>query len=130
MLHLMCYLIYEERRNIMNGNKLKTLRENNGMLQKQLADYLEISPSTIGMYEQERREPDNNILKKIDNFFGVSTDYLLDNDITNNKNETIVREKETLKKALITTGYMKEEEELSDEKLKRLMKFIKIIKIL
>lgn len=112
----------------MNGNKLKNLRERNGLLQKQLGDIIGIAPSTIGMYEQERREPDNYTLKKIANYFKVSIDYLLDNDNDNNINEKELKEKETLKKALINAGYMKQDEDLSDEDLNRIIEFIKVNK--
>lgn len=56
---------------------LKELRKNKGWTQQQLAKILSISPSTIGMYEQGRREPDNATLLKIAALFNISTDYLL-----------------------------------------------------
>lgn len=109
----------------MNGNKLKNMREKQGLLQKQLGDSLGISASTIGMYEQNRREPDNLTLKKIANFFGVSTDYLLDNENDKYINEKEFKEKEILKKALIDNDFMKSNEDLTDEELKRLLEFVK-----
>ena len=107
----------------MNGNKLRELREKRGILQKQLAISVGVSTSTIGMYEQSRREPDNNTLKKIANYFGVSTDYLLDNENSNIKNKS--KDKEVLKNVLIENGYMNKGEDLSDEELKNLMEFVK-----
>ena len=59
------------------GNKIKNLRNKRNLTQKQLATKLNISASTIGMYEQNRREPDNKTLVKLSQFFYVSTDYLL-----------------------------------------------------
>ena len=59
---------------------LKELRERKQLTQSELSKLLGISPSTIGMYEQGRREPDNETLKKIAVLFGVSTDYLLGNE--------------------------------------------------
>lgn len=56
---------------------LRELRKGKGWTQQQLARALSISPSTIGMYEQGRREPDNATLLKIATLFNVSTDYLL-----------------------------------------------------
>ena len=109
----------------MNGTKLRFLREQKGLLQKDLAIDLKISTSAIGMYEQGRREPDNTTLKKIANYFNVSTDYLLDNARPISKNEEQLKEKEILKKLLIENGYMKNDEDLSDEELKKLMEFIK-----
>ena len=47
------------------------------MTQLQLADKLGISPSAVGMYEQNRREPDSRILNKLCAIFGVSGDYFI-----------------------------------------------------
>ena len=59
------------------GDKLKFLRIKSGLTQSQLAEKLNISPSTIGMYEQGRREPDNKTLIKLCNILDTSVDYLL-----------------------------------------------------
>lgn len=59
------------------GNRLKALRIQRGLTQAQLAVRLNISPSTVGMYEQGRREPDNGTLTKICRELNVSLDYLL-----------------------------------------------------
>ena len=56
---------------------LKELRAQKGITQTDLAKSLGVSASTIGMYEQGRREPDNETLIAIANFFRVTTDYLL-----------------------------------------------------
>ena len=61
-------------------NKLRTLRKDRGLTQSELGKALGVSPSTIGMYEQGRREPDKDALLAIANFFNVTTDYLLGND--------------------------------------------------
>ena len=56
---------------------LKMLRKQVGLTQANLAKKLKISPSTIGMYEQGRREPDSEMLVKIAELFNVSVDYLI-----------------------------------------------------
>lgn len=104
----------------MNGNKLRKIRENKGLLQKEVADALKISASTIGMYEQNRREPDNETLKKIANYFNVSTDYLLDNIPKKSEEEEI----EILRQLLIKNNIMKENEDLTNKELDKLMKFV------
>ena len=63
------------------GERLRSLRTDINMTQKELANKLSISPSTIGMYEQNRRVPDAEMLSKIASLFGVTTDYLLGNKI-------------------------------------------------
>jgi transcriptional regulator with XRE-family HTH domain len=59
------------------GERLKSLREDKDLLQKDIAKAIGISDRTIGMYEQERREPDIETLKKLADYFDVSLDYLL-----------------------------------------------------
>lgn len=61
----------------MLGNRIKKLREEKGLKQEELAKILLVSPSAIGMYEINKREPNNEITIKMANFFNVSTDYLL-----------------------------------------------------
>ena len=61
----------------MLGEKIRKLRGNN-MTQRELAKRLGISPSAVGMYEQNRREPDLDTLKKIADLFDVTLDSLLD----------------------------------------------------
>lgn len=67
------------------GEQLRTLRNSQKMTQKELADMLGISPSTIGMYEQNRRIPDIKTLTQIASIFEVSLDTLLTNNIEQNK---------------------------------------------
>jgi len=64
----------------MFGDKLKLLRRKSNLTQSKLAEILEISSSTIGMYEQNRRDPDTSMLSKIADYFNVSVDYLLDRE--------------------------------------------------
>ena len=66
---------------MFNANKLSYLKKKKKMSQEQLANKLNISPSTVGMYETAKRQPDNEMVTKIANLFNVSTDYLLDNDL-------------------------------------------------
>lgn len=61
----------------MFGDILRKLREEAGMSQEQLGSVLGVSKSTIGMYEQGKREPKNAVLKKIALVFNVTVDYLL-----------------------------------------------------
>ena len=56
---------------------LKSLRKSFGITQEELANELNISRSTIGMYESGSREPDYETLGLIADYFNVDTDYLL-----------------------------------------------------
>ena len=59
------------------NQQLRTLRKKNNLTQKQLADQLDVSLSTIIKYERGDREPNIQILKRICAFFNVTIDYLL-----------------------------------------------------
>jgi len=61
----------------MFAKKLRELREREKLKQEELAKILSVSPSTIGMYEQGRRQPDHEKLKQIADYFKVPIDYLL-----------------------------------------------------
>ena len=61
----------------MLGERIAALRKNAGLSQAALAKKLGVSPSTVGMYEQCRREPALDMLVKLAETFSVSTDYLL-----------------------------------------------------
>ena len=57
-------------------NKIKELRQAKGMTQSELANKMEVSTSCIGMYEQERRDPDIGMWVRLAEEFDVSLDYL------------------------------------------------------
>ena len=62
---------------------LKELRNRDGITQADLSAMLNVSPSTVGMWEQGRREPDFHYLTRIADIFNVSTDYLLGRSVAN-----------------------------------------------
>jgi transcriptional regulator with XRE-family HTH domain len=59
------------------GFRLKALRKEHRMLQKDLAILLDLSSDTIAKYERNQRTPNPDTLQKISDIFGVSLDYLL-----------------------------------------------------
>lgn len=61
----------------MLRKQIELLRRKKGWSQAELAKRLHISPSTIGMYEQGRREPPIDILVAMSKEFDVSLDYLI-----------------------------------------------------
>ncbi len=61
----------------MLGGRIAALRKEKQWSQAALAKRLGVSPSTVGMYEQGRREPSGDILISLASAFGVSVDYLL-----------------------------------------------------
>ena len=71
------------------SDKLRFLIEERNLTQKQIAQDLNIAPSTMGGYVQGRSQPDFDTLKVLAEYFDVTTDYLLDvpTKKTNNKLE-------------------------------------------
>lgn len=61
----------------MLGQRITLLRRWQGWSQAELAKRMQVSPSTIGMYEQGRREPSLWGAVELSHIFGVSVDYLL-----------------------------------------------------
>lgn len=56
---------------------IKGLRENMGLSQEQLAKHMNVSGSTVGMWESGQRKPRFEQIGKIADFFNVSTDCIL-----------------------------------------------------
>ncbi|MGE5558687.1 MAG: helix-turn-helix domain-containing protein [Bacillota bacterium] len=59
------------------GERLRILREEKNMVQKEIGKLLDVSESTIGKYENDLRTPSPDSINKLADFFKVSTDYLL-----------------------------------------------------
>ncbi len=59
------------------GNRLKELRNKKSITQEELGKTIGLSKQTISTYELGTREPDNDTLLKLADFFAVSLDYLL-----------------------------------------------------
>lgn len=59
------------------GQKLKSLREEKGLLQKEVCSVMNCSITMLSTYERDKRDPDTETLKKLADFYSVSTDYLL-----------------------------------------------------
>ena len=57
--------------------RLKELRKERGLKQKDLATVLQVAPQSIGYYENLINKPDPEMLIKIADYFNVSIDYLL-----------------------------------------------------
>ncbi len=61
----------------MLGKRIASLRQSYGLSQAELAKELHVSPSTVGMYEQGRREPGVATLVELSRLFEVTLDYLV-----------------------------------------------------
>lgn len=72
----------------MLGDKLKELRIQRGLRQNDILEKFSLSSSRYSQYETGKRLPDYELLIKFANFYGVSVDYLLDNEKNNLINKT------------------------------------------
>lgn len=57
--------------------KLKELREEKGITQKEIASYLNIKQNTYSQYETGNRELPIEVLIKLAKYYNTTTDYIL-----------------------------------------------------
>lgn len=101
----------------MLSERLKLLRTEKNLLQRDVAKFLKITASAYGFYEQGKRIPDSDMLNRIADFFNVSVDYLLGRtDFTTsiNQSKSNLAEQVAIRliKELEKDGYKIEEKDL------------------
>lgn len=62
----------------MIGDKIKYLREDRGLTQKQFAEEIGLNVNTLASYEANLREPRLETIDKLCDYFDVSSDFLLE----------------------------------------------------
>ncbi|MFR2658000.1 MAG: LexA family protein [[Clostridium] leptum] len=62
-------------------NRIRELRKKRCMTMKELGAVVGLAESTISQYETGKREPDNETLLRLGEFFNTSVDYLLGREI-------------------------------------------------
>ncbi len=70
------------------GEKLKHLRQDKSLTQKDLADKLHVSFQTISKWENGENEPDISTLRELAKLFDCSVDYLINEDETEREKVT------------------------------------------
>ena len=70
--------------------RLKDLRIDNDLYQKQIADYLKITRQQYGLYEIGKKDIPIDLLCKLAGFYKVSTDYLLERTNKKNDNSNVI----------------------------------------
>ena len=63
------------------GNRIRELRKAKNMTLKDLGKILGVAESTVSQYETGKRQPDNETLLMLGEFFGVPVGYLLGSEI-------------------------------------------------
>ena len=97
-------------------NRIKKLREERNIYQKDLAKLLGVSIPAINYYENEKRTMDTKTASILADFFEVSLDYLLGKSDVRNPEENY------------TYAYHKETEGLTDEEISDALRFYKEMK--
>lgn len=64
----------------MVGEKFKKLRDESGLTQGQIAEYLNVNQSYISRYESNERKLSVDLLEKLSNLFGCSIEYFTSDD--------------------------------------------------
>lgn len=72
----------------MIGNKLKALRMKKGATIVQLCEQLHMNHNTYAKYERNERDVSTDTLCKLADFYGVTTDYLLDRENNDDESQT------------------------------------------
>ena len=102
-------------------NNLKKIRIARGLTQYEIAEFINVSQVVYSKYETGKSEPSYDTLTKLANYFDVSVDYLLD------YNETALIIPDELKDVSFAF-YKSEGEELEQEDIDELAKYIEFIK--
>ncbi|MDV5987549.1 helix-turn-helix transcriptional regulator [Streptococcus canis] len=101
----------------MFAKRLKELRLEANLTQKEIADFFNTSPQSYAQWEKSLRKPTSDTLQKLADFFNVSTDYLLGNTDIKNSDEINLSDFELL--------YRKTSKNLSEEEKSELEKELK-----
>ncbi|MDT2485182.1 helix-turn-helix transcriptional regulator [Enterococcus avium] len=102
----------------MLGQTLTELRKQQKLTQAEMAKILGVARTTYSSYEQGRRKPDDEIQKKIADYFGVSLDFLHGRiNSSNNRKHT---------KAETVAAHI--DDDVSDDEMKEILNFIDYIK--
>lgn len=100
------------------GKNIKKLRKSKNLTQEEFGKLFGIVKSTVSMYESGKSTPDDELKKKIANYFDVTLDYLM--GVSNIKNP--YKEENSL-------NYIKlDVKDLPEEAIKQIEEYIEFIK--
>ncbi|MCT4662936.1 MAG: helix-turn-helix domain-containing protein [Tissierellales bacterium] len=105
----------------MFAKRLRLLRTELGLTQKELADKLNIRNTAISKYELGEREPDIETLAFLSNLFDVSVDYLIGKSDERNHDKPSM----TIKRYNLVEGV----EELPQEAIDQIDEYIRLLKL-
>jgi len=89
----------------MDGKRLRRLRNDKKLTQTELGNIINVTKVSISDYESGDRTPDTDNLRRLADFFGVTSDYLLGRtdspDLTAKDEKDIAKQMEKIKDDLI-----------------------------
>lgn len=97
----------------MFSKRLKKLRKEKKLTQREFAELMNLSSASIAMYETDKRSPDRETIVKMAKFFDVSTDYLLGESYVRHQHDVL---------AFSTT------EDLTEEEIDEVRKYIEFLR--
>lgn len=97
---------------LLIGDIIKHLREERDIQQQELAKFLNIGKSTLSQYENGLRFPNDEIKKKISNYFNVSIDYLLEMTSIPDKIDNYIQKDANIKETKIIPILSEDEQNL------------------
>jgi transcriptional regulator with XRE-family HTH domain len=106
------------------GSRLSKLRKEKGKLQADVAKDLGFARATYGAYEQDKRQPDFEALKKISTYFDVTIDFLLTGNNSVNSPDEMWKELLDPDKQV----FFKDLLDAPEEKIEELIRFWEFIK--
>lgn len=108
---------------MLNSQRLRNLRKDRGLKQEDVANALNIQRTTYVKYEKNGIQPPNDMVVKLAEFYGVTTDYLFGlTNIAKPINNPISYE-QTIEEAI------KNSSDLSEESQKDLLKQLELLKL-
>ena len=103
-------------------DNLKALRESKKITQTQLGEHIGAKKNAISLWESGKRQPDQETLVRLANFFGVTVDYLLGrNDPHPPAQEKAPAERRTEAKRIL--------EQLTDEQYEAALAMLKLLPV-
>lgn len=110
------------------STRLRHERERLGLMQKEMAQKLDIPPNTYNGYETGKRSPNLEVAKHISDTLDISVDYLLGR--TDERN--LLTEKSKLDEGITTINAKKIniDEDLPDEAIDKINEYIKMVEMM
>ena len=109
------------------ANRLRQERERLGLMQKEMAQKLEIPPNTYNGYETGKRSPNLEVARHISDTLEISVDYLLGRTDERNINKEKAKLDSSIK--TIAAHRLGDVEDLDDASIEKINEYIEFIRM-